>query len=61
MGYPFCNPVFRLTKSQTTKELFMAKGTDAKKAVKKQPGKTLKEKRKEKRDKKGQRVYEPPD
>lgn len=36
----------------------MAKGTDAKKAVKKQ-GKTLKEKRKEKKEKKGQRVYEP--
>ena len=44
-----------------TQERFMAKGTDAKKAAKKQPGKTLKEKRKEKKDKKGQRVYEPTD
>ncbi len=32
----------------------MAKGNDAKKADKKQPGKTLKEKRKEKKGKKAQ-------
>ena len=33
----------------------MPKGQDAKKATKKQPGKTLKEKRNDKKEKKGQK------
>jgi hypothetical protein len=38
--------------SAKIKEKFMSKGQDAKKSVKRKPGKTLKEKRKEKKIKK---------